>query len=53
MPTASYVIPLVLYANFYADAQNLFEEILKIIIGSIFHTNPYIILLGTFHTHSH
>ena len=49
MPTASYVIPLVLYANFYADAQNLFEEILKIIIGSIFHTNPYIILLGTFH----
>ena len=36
------------YANFYADAQNLFEEILKIISGSIFHANLYITLLGTF-----
>ena len=44
------VIALVLYANFYADAQNLFEEILKRIIGSIFHADLYITLLGTFHT---
>ena len=50
-----------LYANFYADAQNLVEEFFKeiriifhanlqIALLSTFHTNPDIALLSTFHT---
>ena len=51
----------ILYANFYADAQNLVEEFFKeiriifhanlqIALLSTFHTNPDITLLSTFHT---
>ena len=39
----------ILYANFYADAQNLVEEFFKE-IRIIFHANLQIALLGTFHT---
>ena len=51
----------ILYANFYADAQNLVEEFFKeiriifhanlqIALLSTFHANLQIALLGTFHT---
>ncbi len=42
------VILLVLYANSYADSQNLLDETFNK-IRIIFHTNLYIILLSTFH----
>ena len=39
---------MVLYANSYADSQNLLDETFNK-IRIIFHTNLYITLLSTFH----